>query len=197
MLDPLSLPDEIPVGEASKYLGQLSTQDDVSAPSEIPNEIPISQVSRYLPYIRKMARSGASASGASSGYANSSAGVTTGFGRQVKPSSLPLDGRISQEYGVPVNYEKSGFHGGVDIALPEGTAIPDPVGGEVIGVESKNTGYGKSIIVRGEDGITRRYSHLSAFKAGVGDKIKAGQVIGLVGSTGKSTGNHLDYREYQ
>lgn len=191
MLDPTQLPDEIPVNEASKYLSQM--QSSQGEDMTVPDEIPIGQVSKYLPYIRKMGQSGATTSAS----AGSSSGVTTGFGTQTKPSKLPIEGRISQEYGVPVNYEKSGFHGGTDIAIPEGTPIPDLAGGEVIGVEDRNTGYGKSIIVRGSDGITRRYSHLSGFKTKVGDKIKPNTIIGLSGSTGKSTGPHLDYREYK
>ena len=194
MLDPMSLPDEIPVGEAYKYLDQVKSDREIT---EIPNEIPVGEAYKYRSMLQQKTRSRSQATtGASSGYSGASSGVTTGLGKQIAPTKYPIQGRVSQEYGAKVDYEKSGFHGGVDIAVPEGTPIPDPVGGEVIGVESKSTGYGKSIIVRGEDGKTRRYSHLSSFKVNVGNKIKAGQVIGLSGNTGKSTGGHLDYREY-
>jgi murein DD-endopeptidase MepM/ murein hydrolase activator NlpD len=124
-------------------------------------------------------------------------GSVTGLGTEMNPSRLPVSGRISQKYGVPVGYEKSGRHGGVDIAIPSSTPIPDVVGGTVIGRSSTKGGFGNSIIVKGNDGTIRRYSHLSQFKASMGDKVKAGQIIGLSGNTGLSSGPHLDYREYK
>jgi len=53
--------------------------------------------------------------------------------------------------------------------------------------------YGNLIVVKHEFGLTTRYGHLSSYKVKVGESVKRGDVIGLVGSTGRSTGSHLHY----
>lgn len=118
------------------------------------------------------------------------------IGSAIKPTKLPIEGRISQEYGVPVDYEASGRHGGTDIAVPAGTPVPEVAGGEVL--EAGNNGaWGNTILVKGNDGITRRYSHLSEINVKKGQTIDSGVIVGKVGSTGRSSGNHLDFRTYQ
>ena len=57
----------------------------------------------------------------------------------------------------------------------------------------KNGGYGNMVEIDHGNGLTTRYGHMSEIQVRVGDSIKIGQVIGLVGSTGRSTGSHLHY----
>lgn len=125
----------------------------------------------------------------------SSGSYSGNVGSARRPQRLPIQGRISQEYGASVNYEPSGRHGGTDIAVPTGTPIPEAVGGTVLSA-GINGGYGQSVLVKGSDGVTRRYSHLSQLSVKQGDTINPGQLVGLSGNSGRSTGPHLDYREY-
>lgn len=120
---------------------------------------------------------------------------TGNIGNAIKPDKLPIEGRISQEYGVPVDYEASKKHGGVDIAVPAGTPVPEVAGGEVL--EAGNNGaWGNTVLIKGNDEITRRYSHLSEINVKKGQTIDGGVIVGKVGSTGRSSGNHLDFRTY-
>jgi murein DD-endopeptidase MepM/ murein hydrolase activator NlpD len=86
-------------------------------------------------------------------------------------------------------------HYGVDYAAPVGTPIWAVADGEVVSC-GWNGGFGKQVILRHRNGYTTCYGHLSAFGSGVkaGKKVTQKQVIGYVGSTGLSTGPHLDYR---
>ena len=86
-------------------------------------------------------------------------------------------------------------HLGVDYAAPTGTPVEATCNGKIIFIGWKG-GYGKCIIIRHNHIYTSFYGHLSRFAKGMkrGKKVKQGQVIGYVGSTGLSTGPHLDYR---
>ena len=175
------LPNEIPINEARKYLNSAKGVSDF----ELPSEIPVNEAGKYLPFIRVMPPKVPNVN-------------TSSNGVSVKPTDLPISGRITQDYGVPVNYEKSGKHGGVDIAAAIGTPVPSKVDGEVVEVRDQGgTDFGKTVVIKGNDGIKRRYSHLNQFNVKAGQKIKPGDLIGTVGSTGRSTGSHLDYREYK
>ena len=120
-------------------------------------------------------------------------------GKNVKKSILktPLDGaRISSSFGMR-KHPISGFnkmHKGVDFAAPIGTPIYAGGNGiiEMVGV---NGGYGKYIRIRHNNEYKTAYAHLSSYKKGMskGVRVNQGEVIGYVGSTGKSTGPHLHY----
>jgi murein DD-endopeptidase MepM/ murein hydrolase activator NlpD len=86
-------------------------------------------------------------------------------------------------------------HLGVDYAAPTGTPVETTCNGKIIFIGWKG-GYGKCIIIRHNHIYTSFYGHLSRFAKGMkrGKKVKQGQVIGYVGSTGLATGPHLDYR---
>lgn len=106
--------------------------------------------------------------------------------------TLPVNGTISQRYGVKNSDYKAGYHTGLDISAPAGSAIRSPVGGTVIFAGWYGS-YGNAVKVRHADGSIGLYAHMSAYTVRVGQKIKAGTQIGKVGSTGYSTGNHLHW----
>ncbi len=120
-------------------------------------------------------------------------------GKNVKKSLLktPLDGaRLSSSFGMrkhPISgYNK--MHKGVDFAAPKGT--PVYAGGNgVIEYLGNNGGYGKYIRLRHNNEYKTAYAHLSGYKKGLskGKRVNQGDIIGYVGSTGKSTGPHLHY----
>jgi len=103
--------------------------------------------------------------------------------------------RISSYFGYRIDpfYKVRKFHEGIDFAAPIGTPVHVTGDGRVIQIIRSNRGYGNEILVDHGYGYMTRYAHLSAFKVKVGQYVKRGQVIGLVGDTGKSTGPHLHY----
>ncbi len=109
----------------------------------------------------------------------------------------PINGaRLSSSYGMrkhPISgYNK--MHKGVDFAAPTGTPI-FAAGNGVIEYVGRNGGYGKYIRIRHDSTYKTAYAHLNGYKKGIssGVRVKQGDVIGYVGSTGKSTGPHLHY----
>ena len=120
-------------------------------------------------------------------------------GKNVKKSILktPLDGaRLSSNFGMrkhPISgYNK--MHKGVDFAAPTGTPIYAG-GNGVIEFIGNNGGYGKYIRIRHNNEYKTAYGHMSGFKKGLskGLRVNQGEIIGYVGSTGRSTGPHLHY----
>ncbi|MBO6515899.1 MAG: peptidoglycan DD-metalloendopeptidase family protein [Bacteroidia bacterium] len=115
------------------------------------------------------------------------------------PAIMPIPNkdlkRMASGYGYRIDpfYKTRKFHGGMDFTAPSGTEVHCTGDGVVELVETKRWGYGKNIIVDHGFGYKTRYAHLSKFKVRKGDKVTRGQVIGLVGSTGKSTAPHLHY----
>ncbi|WP_434359555.1 peptidoglycan DD-metalloendopeptidase family protein [Parasalinivibrio latis] len=105
---------------------------------------------------------------------------------------------ISSRYGYrkdPFN-KKRAFHRGLDLAGWPKTKIYAPADGTVVRA-FKNAGYGKFIEIRHNNGIITRYGHLHSFKVKRGQNVAKGQVIGLMGNTGRSTNNHLHYEIVQ
>lgn len=90
-----------------------------------------------------------------------------------------------------------GIHGynGIDIASTFGTDILASASGEVIVARSSgwNGGYGQYIVIKHANGTQTLYAHLSGVRVSQGDNVEQGQVIGNMGSTGKSTGTHLHF----
>ena len=96
-------------------------------------------------------------------------------------------------YGIRIDpiYRTRMMHSGLDFTADRGTEVYVTGDGVVEVVESKRWGYGKSIIVNHGFGYKTLYAHLSKFEVKEGQKVKRGELIGLIGSTGKSTGPHL------
>ena len=110
------------------------------------------------------------------------------------PSIIPVRGIIGYNYGTrkdPIT-GKSDFHTGIDIAAPTGTEVKAPADG-VVTKAGRFTGYGKTIMISHGGEVVTLYGHLDSFKSRIGDRVKRGDVIGYVGSTGRSTGPHLHY----
>jgi len=90
-------------------------------------------------------------------------------------------------------YKTKQMHTGMDFTADKGTEVYATGDGVVQIVENKAWGYGKSIVINHGYGYQTRYAHLSAVGVSEGQKVKRGFLIGLVGSTGRSTGPHLHY----
>lgn len=102
---------------------------------------------------------------------------------------------VSSEYGNrihPINFT-SHLHGGIDLAKPAGTQIFSVLDGVVTSAIYSDSGYGYHIIIDHGDGFTTLYAHCSSLLVTVGQEVKAGEKIALVGTTGSSTGNHLHF----
>lgn len=102
--------------------------------------------------------------------------------------------RISSPYGPrkhPVT-GKQDFHAGIDIPAPQGTRVIAVAAGEVTGVGT-HPNLGRYVKITHDDGTYSLYGHLQRWTTRMGRKVKAGDDIGRVGSTGRSTGPHLDF----
>ncbi|MFT5724615.1 MAG: murein DD-endopeptidase MepM/ murein hydrolase activator NlpD [Bacteroidia bacterium] len=115
------------------------------------------------------------------------------------PAIMPIPNkdlkRMASGYGYRIDpfYKTRKFHAGMDFTAPTGTEVHVTGDGVVELIEVKRWGYGRNIVINHGFGYKTRYAHLSAFKVKKGQKVTRGQVIGLVGSTGKSTAPHLHY----
>lgn len=107
----------------------------------------------------------------------------------IKLAVMPVSGTISSRYGVSSRIRVS-THTGLDIACPTGTPIKVTADGTVTFAEY-NGSYGNLIKVDHGNGVETWYAHCSKLIATVGQTVKAGDTIALVGSTGNSTGSHL------
>ena len=109
---------------------------------------------------------------------------------------MPVKGIISGVYGSQriLNGKPKWPHYGIDIAAKQGTLIKSSGSGVVTMAEEDLYYTGGTIIMDHGHGISTIYSHLETVLVSVGDQINKGDVIGTVGSTGRSTGPHLDFR---
>lgn len=108
----------------------------------------------------------------------------------------PAKGPVSGVYGSQriLNGEPRQPHFGIDIAAPAGSPVVASTDGEVVMAEPDLYYTGGTIILDHGMGITAVYSHLQNVAVKVGQRVRQGEVIGTVGSTGRSTGPHLDWR---
>lgn len=108
----------------------------------------------------------------------------------------PMTGRISGRYGNQriLNGEPRRAHLGVDIAAPQGTPVAASAHGIVSLAEVDLFFTGGTIVIDHGHGVTSIYSHLAGIEVSPDQTVSAGERIGTVGSTGRSTGPHLDWR---
>ena len=109
------------------------------------------------------------------------------------PDRLPLkEIKVTSKFGEYRSYPKKYRHKGVDLAGKKGMPITAPAEGEII-FAGRLYGYGKTIIIQHGNNIVTVYAHLNEINTSIGLKINKGDLIGKLGSTGRSTGNHLHY----
>ncbi|MBR1625932.1 MAG: peptidoglycan DD-metalloendopeptidase family protein [Bacteroidales bacterium] len=98
----------------------------------------------------------------------------------------PVEGPVTSHFGP----RRKRFHYGTDIGMPTGTPIKAMFDG-VVRYAKWSNGYGNLVVVRHDNGLETYYGHMSKITSKPNQKVKAGEVIGLVGSTGRSSGPHL------
>jgi murein DD-endopeptidase MepM/ murein hydrolase activator NlpD len=110
------------------------------------------------------------------------------------PSIWPVHGYLSEKFGNRIDpfTGQRDFHPGLDISTPRGTKIMAPADGVVVFCGQKN-GYGNALVIDHGYGVVTRYGHLDGFNVRPGQRVRRGDVIGFVGSTGRSTAPHLHY----
>lgn len=106
-------------------------------------------------------------------------------------------GSISSEYGWRIcPFHGKEFHGAIDIAISSGTPVLASADGKVVSA-GWNGGFGNSVQIDHGGGLVTMYNHCSSLCVSYGQQVTRGQTIGYVGSTGSSTGPHLDYRVFK
>lgn len=114
-----------------------------------------------------------------------------------QPWSPPINPQqvvgTGHKFGEPVSIE--GIHKGVDLQAYRGTPARSPVDGVVTAVDNNPKGLGITVTIRDAQGHETKLGHLGSVTVKPGDKVKRGQPVATVGSTGASTGPHLDVRE--
>jgi len=107
--------------------------------------------------------------------------------------------RMASGYGYradPFTKAKK-FHYGMDFSAPRGTPIYATGEGKVVRADNKASGYGNHVIIDHGYGYQSLYGHLYKYNVKVGQKVKRGDIIGFVGSTGRSSGPHLHYEVFK
>jgi len=106
----------------------------------------------------------------------------------------PAPGRLTSRFGNRVHpiYGDVRLHAGIDIGAPDGTPIVAADDGIVI-VAGSSGGYGNLVVIAHGEGLSTAYAHQSSMAVSSGQSVRRGQVIGYVGNTGASTGNHLHF----
>ncbi len=110
------------------------------------------------------------------------------------PSIWPTRGWVTSGFGYrisPFTGERH-FHAGIDISTRSGSPVVSPAEG-IVTFAGFEGAYGRLLAINHGHGLVTRYGHLGDFKASVGQKVKRGQTVATVGSSGRSTGPHLHY----
>jgi len=112
------------------------------------------------------------------------------------PTLWPVLGSITSPFGGrqdPILGNGEGeFHKGVDISAPYGTPIRATADG-VVQMAGMGNGYGREVVINHGGGVETTYAHMSGFHVSAGEQVVRGQIIGYVGTSGRSTGAHVHY----
>lgn len=100
----------------------------------------------------------------------------------------PYTGRKTSDFG----YRRYRYHYGVDVKLYRGEEVKSAFEG-VVRIAQYDGDYGKVVVIRHPNGLETLYAHLSKLIVKEGDRVEAGDIVGLGGSTGRSTGSHLHF----
>jgi murein DD-endopeptidase MepM/ murein hydrolase activator NlpD len=111
------------------------------------------------------------------------------------PTEWPAQGTVTSPFGGRLDPFSGGasFHPGLDITAPYGERVVAAGSGVVVSAGNKGDGYGNKVVISHDEAISTLYGHLSAIFVKKGEEVKEGDPIGRVGSTGRSTGNHLHF----
>ncbi|MBC6491621.1 M23 family metallopeptidase [Flavihumibacter stibioxidans] len=117
----------------------------------------------------------------------------------IQPVSNKDLNRIASGFGYRIDpvYKTVKMHAGLDFAAPQGTPIYATANGTVKLAGNTGNGYGNHVIINHGYGYESLYGHMFKIKARSGQRLKRGEIIGYVGSTGKSTGPHLHYEVHK
>lgn len=117
----------------------------------------------------------------------------------IQPVSNKDLNRIASGFGYRIDpvYKTIKMHAGLDFAAPQGTPIYATADGVVSTSGNLGNGYGNHVVIRHGYGYETLYGHMVRVKARTGQSVKRGEVIGWVGSTGKSTGPHCHYEVHK
>ena len=117
----------------------------------------------------------------------------------IQPVSNKDLSRIASGFGLRIDpvYKTTKFHKGLDFTAPQGTPIYATANGTVKLAEFSATGYGNHVIIDHGYGYETLYGHMVRIKVGNGQSVKRGELIGWVGTTGKSTGPHCHYEVHK
>jgi murein DD-endopeptidase MepM/ murein hydrolase activator NlpD len=117
----------------------------------------------------------------------------------IQPVSNKDLNRIASGFGYRIDpvYKTTKFHAGLDFSAPQGTPIYATANGTITTAGSTGNGYGNHVIINHGYGYETLYGHMVRVKVRNGQEIKRGEVIGWVGSTGKSTGPHCHYEVHK
>jgi murein DD-endopeptidase MepM/ murein hydrolase activator NlpD len=111
------------------------------------------------------------------------------------PTGIPLQAELTSSFGLrrnPFHGRSTEFHAGIDFRGSRGDHVRSTAGG-LVTHSGWNGGYGLCVIVKHKNGFETLYAHLSKTAVRVGERIASGHVLGEVGSTGRSSGEHLHY----
>ena len=117
----------------------------------------------------------------------------------IQPVSNKDLSRIASGFGYRIDpvYKTTKFHEGLDFAAPQGTPIYATADGTITTAGNTGNGYGNHVVINHGYGYETLFGHMVRVKVNVGAVVKRGQVIGWVGSTGKSTGPHCHYEVHK
>ncbi|MBL3669236.1 peptidoglycan DD-metalloendopeptidase family protein [Streptomyces sp. M2CJ-2] len=123
----------------------------------------------------------------------SSGATTANRAANTSAYSSPVPGGgLGTAYKVAGSMWSSGYHTGVDFAIPTGTSLKAVGPGTVVSAGWAGA-YGNQVVIKLEDGHYAQYAHLSSLSVSAGQTVSGGQQVGLSGSTGNSTGPHLHF----
>ena len=117
----------------------------------------------------------------------------------IQPVSNKDLNRIASGFGYRIDpvYKTVKMHAGLDFAAPQGTPIYATANGTVSPAGNTGDGYGNHVVINHGYGYETLYGHMFKVKARAGQKVKRGEIIGYVGSTGKTTGPHCHYEVHK
>ena len=117
----------------------------------------------------------------------------------IQPVSNKDLSRIASGFGYRIDpiYKSVKLHAGLDFAAPKGTPIYATANGRVTIAGNTGDGYGNHVVINHGYGYETLYGHMVKVKVRPGELVKRGEVIGWVGSTGKSTGPHCHYEVHK